>query len=115
MGEGNAEARLVRQPLYSRWALATGRRRPRRRGSALAFAALKWCGVIYLLYMAWQALRETGALSVDARLEQRSGRRAIVTGFLINILNPKLSIFSWRSCRSSLPQARAARCCGCWN
>jgi threonine/homoserine/homoserine lactone efflux protein len=27
--------------------------------SALAFAALKWCGVIYLLYMAWQALRET--------------------------------------------------------
>ena len=32
--------------------------------SALAFAALKWCGVIYLLYMAWQALRETGALSI---------------------------------------------------
>jgi threonine/homoserine/homoserine lactone efflux protein len=60
--------------------------------SALAFAALKWCGVIYLLYMAWQALRETGALSVDARPEQRSGR-VIVTGFLINILNPKLSIF----------------------
>ena len=35
--------------------------------SALAFAALKWCGVVYLLYMAWQALRETGALSVDTR------------------------------------------------
>src|SRR6516225_7693660 len=31
--------------------------------SALAFSALKWCGVIYLLYMAWQALRETGALA----------------------------------------------------
>ena len=28
--------------------------------SALAFAALKWCGVVYLLYMAWQALREPG-------------------------------------------------------
>src|ERR1700688_2705250 len=61
--------------------------------SALAFAALKWCGVGYLLYMAWQTLREQGALLVDARLEQRSGRRVIVTGFLINILNPKLSIF----------------------
>ena len=61
--------------------------------SALAFAALKYCGVIYLLYMAWQALRETGALSVDTRLDARSGRRVIVTGFLINILNPKLSIF----------------------
>ena len=33
--------------------------------SALAFAALKYCGVVYLLHMAWQALRETGALSID--------------------------------------------------
>lgn len=61
--------------------------------SALAFAALKWLGVIYLLYMAWQALRERGALSVETRLDARSSRRVIVTGFLINILNPKLSIF----------------------
>jgi threonine/homoserine/homoserine lactone efflux protein len=61
--------------------------------SALAFAGLKWCGVIYLLYMAWQALRERGALAVDTRLDGRSSRRVIVTGFLINILNPKLSIF----------------------
>jgi threonine/homoserine/homoserine lactone efflux protein len=62
--------------------------------SALAFAALKWCGVVYLLYMAWQALRETGALAVDARpAAERSSRRVIVTGILINILNPKLSIF----------------------
>jgi threonine/homoserine/homoserine lactone efflux protein len=61
--------------------------------SALAFSALKWCGVAYLLYMAWQALRETGGLAVDARVDARSARRVIVTGFLINILNPKLSIF----------------------
>src|ERR1700731_4804552 len=61
--------------------------------SALAFAALKWCGVIYLLYMAWQALRERGALPIDSRIDARSARRVIVTGFLINILNPKLSIF----------------------
>jgi threonine/homoserine/homoserine lactone efflux protein len=61
--------------------------------SALAFAALKWCGVAYLLYMSWQALREHGALSVETRLDARSSRRVIVTGFLINILNPKLSIF----------------------
>jgi len=61
--------------------------------SALAFAALKWCGVLYLLYMSWQALRETGALAVDSQLEERSSSRVIVTGFLINILNPKLSIF----------------------
>src|SRR3984885_8762601 len=39
--------------------------------SALAFAALKWCGVVYLIYMAWQALRETGGLAVDARVDAR--------------------------------------------
>jgi threonine/homoserine/homoserine lactone efflux protein len=62
--------------------------------SALAFAALKWCGVVYLLYMAWQALRETGALAIDTKpAAERSSRRVIVTAILINILNPKLSIF----------------------
>jgi threonine/homoserine/homoserine lactone efflux protein len=65
--------------------------------SALAFAALKWCGVAYLLYMAWQALRERGALAVDVpeanSVAARSSRAVIATGFLINILNPKLSIF----------------------
>jgi threonine/homoserine/homoserine lactone efflux protein len=61
--------------------------------SALAFAALKWCGVAYLLYMAWQALRETGALALHAEPSQKSDRRVIVTAILINILNPKLSIF----------------------
>ena len=61
--------------------------------SALAFATLKWGGVLYLLYMAWQALRESGALAVDGKVSERSSGRVIVTGFLINILNPKLSIF----------------------
>ena len=65
--------------------------------SALAFAALKWLGVGYLLYMAWQSLREHGALSVEARKDGSKGgsgeTRVIVKGFLINILNPKLSIF----------------------
>jgi threonine/homoserine/homoserine lactone efflux protein len=61
--------------------------------SALAFAALKWLGVIYLLFMAWQALRERGALKVDGQVDVRSTARVIATGFLINILNPKLSIF----------------------
>jgi threonine/homoserine/homoserine lactone efflux protein len=61
--------------------------------SALAFAALKWLGVLYLLYMAWQSLSERGALRVDASIDARSTVRVIFTGILINILNPKLSIF----------------------
>src|SRR6202040_1320598 len=61
--------------------------------SALAFAALKWLGVVYLLYMAWQGGRERGGLKGEGKVDARSGTKVIVTGFLINILNPKLSIF----------------------
>jgi threonine/homoserine/homoserine lactone efflux protein len=61
--------------------------------SALAFAALKWLGVGYLLYMTWQSLREQGALSVEPRKDGAAKARIIVRGILINILNPKLSIF----------------------
>jgi threonine/homoserine/homoserine lactone efflux protein len=61
--------------------------------SALAFEVIKYLGVAYLLYLAWSTLREHGALSVEADTTPRSARQVIVTGILINILNPKLSIF----------------------
>jgi threonine/homoserine/homoserine lactone efflux protein len=61
--------------------------------SALAFTTLKWLGVGYLLYMAWQSLRERGALAIEARKDGAADMRVIARGFLINILNPKLSIF----------------------
>ena len=61
--------------------------------SALAFQTLKVLGVAYLLYMAWNALREQGALSVEPSVDRRSARQVIVAAILINILNPKLSIF----------------------
>src|SRR5207237_10416765 len=43
--------------------------------------------------MAWQTLREQGALAIDTSVQARSNDRVIATGILINILNPKLSIF----------------------
>jgi threonine/homoserine/homoserine lactone efflux protein len=61
--------------------------------SALAFQTFKYLGVAYLLYMAWSTLRETGALRVEKELGARSALRVTITGILINILNPKLSIF----------------------
>jgi threonine/homoserine/homoserine lactone efflux protein len=61
--------------------------------SALAFQTFKFVGVAYLLYMAWSALREHGALKVEQETGPRSAIRLTVTGVLINILNPKLSIF----------------------
>jgi len=61
--------------------------------SALLFSIVKYLGVAYLLYMAWCALRESGALKVDDRIDARSAAQIVATGFAINILNPKLSIF----------------------
>ncbi|MEO5325312.1 LysE family translocator [Mesorhizobium sp. CC13] len=61
--------------------------------SALAFEIVKYAGVAYLIYMAWQSLRENGALKIDARPDSRSARQVLVDGVLINLLNPKLSIF----------------------
>jgi len=61
--------------------------------SALAFQTLKYLGVAYLLYMAWNALKEHGALKIEKEIAPRSFGQVVVTAILINILNPKLSIF----------------------
>ena len=61
--------------------------------SALLFNLVKYAGVAYLLWMAWQTLRQHGALSVEGRSDPRPARRIITDGILINVLNPKLSIF----------------------
>jgi threonine/homoserine/homoserine lactone efflux protein len=61
--------------------------------SAVAFQTLKYLGVAYLLWMAWSTLRERGALTVEEDGAPRSARKVIVSGVLINILNPKLTIF----------------------
>ncbi|MEM8658848.1 MAG: LysE family translocator [Pseudomonadota bacterium] len=61
--------------------------------SALLFQVVKFAGVAYLLYLAWSALRAGGALAVTGEKTQEPGWRTARRGALINILNPKLSIF----------------------
>lgn len=61
--------------------------------SALAFQILKYLGVAYLLYMAWAMFRDRGMLSLNDEASGKSGRQVIVSAILINLLNPKLSIF----------------------
>ncbi len=61
--------------------------------SALAFEIIKYAGVAYLIYMAWQTLREKGALRVDGEAAPQTVRQVLVQGILVNVLNPKLSIF----------------------
>ena len=61
--------------------------------SALAFETFKYLGVAYLVYMAWNTLRARGALRVEQEVGTRSAAQVTLTAILINILNPKLSIF----------------------
>lgn len=62
--------------------------------SALAFQCVKFAGAAYLIYLAWSMWRETGALKFNSDARRGNGLWQIaVRGVLINILNPKLSIF----------------------
>lgn len=68
--------------------------------SAVAFQTVKILGIIYLLYLAWGLWRDTGALALDEAAggngsSGNGGRMGaiVVRGALINILNPKLSVF----------------------
>jgi threonine/homoserine/homoserine lactone efflux protein len=61
--------------------------------SSVAFQTLKVLGVAYLLFMAWRTLREHGALKLETKVDSRTPRQVIVSAILVNVLNPKLSIF----------------------
>jgi len=61
--------------------------------SALLFNAVKFAGVAYLMWLALQALRSGGALAVTGAPAPEPGHRIARRAALINILNPKLSIF----------------------
>ena len=62
--------------------------------SAVVFETVKYVGVAYLLYLACQALKNSSGSSPDALEDQKTNDRSLIkTGVLINLLNPKLSIF----------------------
>ena len=61
--------------------------------SALAFQMLKYLGVVYLFYMAWMIMQEGGVLQVPERRTATPYARIILNGILLNVLNPKLTLF----------------------
>jgi len=61
--------------------------------SAVAFSVIKYAGVAYLLYLAWQTWRDKSPLEADSTLTPPSAARVIGQAVLINVLNPKLTIF----------------------
>lgn len=61
--------------------------------SALAFQVLKYLGVAYLFFMAWNILRDKETLSVSEDKSSIGALRIALNGMLLNVLNPKLSLF----------------------
>ncbi|WP_179829431.1 LysE family translocator [Nocardiopsis aegyptia] len=61
--------------------------------SAVAFQVLRYAGVAYLLFMAWSVWRDGGALEVSGGAGERGVWRVVGAGVLVNLLNPKLTIF----------------------
>jgi threonine/homoserine/homoserine lactone efflux protein len=61
--------------------------------SAVAFSIIKWLGVAYLLFLAWKTIRDKSVFAIDAEPATPSPWRVIVSGIMVNTLNPKLTIF----------------------
>lgn len=61
--------------------------------SALAFQLLKLAGVAYLFYVAFATWRDRSAFAVEGSVARSSASGLVLKAFLMNILNPKLTIF----------------------
>jgi threonine/homoserine/homoserine lactone efflux protein len=61
--------------------------------SALAFQLFKFLGVLYLAYLAWMMWKESGVVEFNNERVEKSYPKIALRALLINILNPKLSIF----------------------
>jgi len=61
--------------------------------SAMAFQTLKFAGAAYLLYLAWSMWRQSGTLELKMHQKGKTMFGTAFKGFLINILNPKLTVF----------------------
>lgn len=60
----------------------------------MAYEALKWAGAVYLLWLAWQALKPGARSPFEAQqLPVDSSRKLVLMGFLTSALNPKIAVF----------------------
>ena len=65
---------------------------------AVAFEAVRWAGVAYLLFMGVGMLRHGGGLRVEPnpageRAPEEPAGRILRRGIVLNLLNPKLTVF----------------------
>lgn len=76
--------------------------------SAVAFQIIKWLGVVYLLFLAWQAYRDKSLSDVATDATPVSAWRIVWTAVLINLLNPKLTIFFFAFLPQFVPTTSAS-------
>ncbi|GKX51106.1 LysE family translocator [Budvicia aquatica] len=58
-----------------------------------AYDALRFCGVAYLLYLAWQAVKPGGRSPFQVKnLPKDSPKKLFMMGFITNLFNPKIAI-----------------------
>lgn len=61
--------------------------------SAVAFQTLKYAGVIYLVYIAYATWQDKSTFEVDTNASGTKAARLVIRAMLLNLLNPKLTIF----------------------
>lgn len=61
--------------------------------SAMVFQTIKIIGCLYLLYLAWGMWKNSGSLSFENKSSKRGFFKTLIKAVLINLLNPKLTLF----------------------
>ena len=60
----------------------------------MAYETLKWAGALYLLWMAWQAVKPGARSPFEAQdLAPDSSHKLVLMGFMTSVLNPKVAVF----------------------
>ena len=61
--------------------------------SSTLFAALRWAGAAYLVWMGWKLWKAGGAMQVEAREDDASPGKMVAHAWLVTALNPKSIVF----------------------
>lgn len=59
----------------------------------LVFAAIKWAGVAYLLYLAWKMWNAPADIEASATPAKRGAARMFAAGLAVTLGNPKIMVF----------------------